>query len=73
MKIDTLYRIFIRNPEICTDSRNVSKGSIFFALKGESFNGNQFAAQALEQGSSYAVVDEQKYVTDKGVIISLHL
>ena len=65
MKIDTLYRIFIRNPEICTDSRNVSKGSIFFALKGESFNGNQFAAQALEQGSSYAVVDEQKYVTDE--------
>ncbi len=69
MKIDTLYRIFIRNPEICTDSRNVSKGSIFFALKGESFNGNQFAAQALKQGSSYAVVDEQKYVTDERYIL----
>ena len=69
MKTDTLYRIFIRNPEICTDSRNVSKGSIFFALKGESFNGNQFAAQALKQGSSYAVVDEQKYVTDERYIL----
>ena len=69
MKIDTLYRFFIRNPEICTDSRNVSKGSIFFALKGESFNGNQFAARALKQGSSYAVVDEQKYVTDERYIL----
>jgi UDP-N-acetylmuramoyl-tripeptide--D-alanyl-D-alanine ligase len=69
MKIDTLYRIFIRNPEISTDSRNVSKGSIFFALKGESFNGNKFAAQALKQGSSYAVVDEQKYVTDERYIL----
>ncbi len=69
MKTDTLYRFFIRNPEICTDSRNVSKGSIFFALKGESFNGNQFAAQALKQGSSYAVVDEQKYVTDERYIL----
>ncbi|MBA7570650.1 UDP-N-acetylmuramoyl-tripeptide--D-alanyl-D-alanine ligase [subsurface metagenome] len=69
MKTDTLYRIFIRNPEICTDSRNVSKRSIFFALKGESFNGNQFATQALKQGSSYAVVDEQKYVTDERYIL----
>lgn len=69
MKTDTLYRIFIRNPEICTDSRNVSKGSIFFALKGKSFNGNQFAAQALKHGSSYAVVDEQKYVTDERYIL----
>ena len=69
MKIDTLYRIFIKNPEICTDSRNVSKGSIFFALKGAFFNGNQFAAQALKQGSSYAVVDEQKYVTDERYIL----
>jgi len=67
--MDTLYRIFIRNPEICTDSRNVSKGSIFFALKGEYFNGNQFAAQALKNGSFYAVVDEQKYVNDKRYIL----
>ena len=69
MKTNILYRIFIRNPGICTDSRNVSKGSIFFALKGESFNGNQFAAQALKQGSSYAVVDEQKYVIDERYIL----
>ena len=69
MKIDTLYKIFVRNPKICTDSRNVSKGSIFFVLKGESFNGNKFAAQALKQGSSYAVVNEQKYVTDERYIL----
>lgn len=69
MKTDALYRIFIRNPKICTDSRNVGRESIFFALKGDLFNGNQFAAQALEQGSSYAVVDEKRYAIDNRYIL----
>ncbi len=69
MKTDTLYRIFVRNPRICTDSRNVDKRSIFFALEGDTFNGNQFAAQALEKGSSYAVVDEKKYAIDDRYIL----
>ena len=55
-----LYSIFRRHPQITTDSRNCPEGSIFFALKGEKFNGNKFAAAALDNGCSYAVVDERE-------------
>lgn len=61
MNIPDLYRIFQQHPVVTTDSRNCPEGSIFFALKGLSFNGNEFAAQALEQGCAYAVVDEEAY------------
>ncbi len=50
---------------ICTDTRNIIKGSLFFALKGDNFNGNEFALQALEQGAKYVVIDEEEYNTDK--------
>ena len=59
ISIDALYRIYRQFPLVQTDSRKIEKGSLFFALKGEHFNGNQFAPQALEQGAAYAVVDEQ--------------
>lgn len=58
MDIKELYKIFCEHPVITTDTRDCPEGSIFFALKGASFNGNDFALQALEQGCSYAVVDE---------------
>lgn len=62
MDISELYNIFKEHPVVTTDSRDCPNGSIFFALKGASFNGNAFAAKALEQGCSYAVIDEQQYV-----------
>ena len=56
----------LRNyPCITTDSRDCPEGSIFLALKGESFNGNKFALQALEKGCSYAIVDEDLENLDK--------
>lgn len=61
MDITSLYRIFRECTCISTDSRNCPQGSLFIALKGENFNGNAFAAKALEQGSAYAVVDEAEY------------
>ena len=64
MLIKTLYQIYKTHPTITTDSRKCTPGSIFFALKGENFNGNQFATQALKDGCSYAIVDEADYVTD---------
>lgn len=65
MDISGLYKIFLEHPTITTDSRECPEGSIFFALKGASFNGNAFAGKALEQGCAYAVVDE-KEVTETG-------
>ena len=56
--IEELYRIFLQHPSICTDSRNLRPGDLFFALKGENFNGNLFADQAIENGAAYAIVDE---------------
>ena len=59
MEIAELYKIFCEHPVITTDTRDCPEGSIFFALKGATFNGNQFAVKALEQGCAYAVVDEE--------------
>jgi UDP-N-acetylmuramoyl-tripeptide--D-alanyl-D-alanine ligase len=53
-----LYGIFESHPAICTDTRTISSGCIFFALKGGNFNGNKFAAEALSKGAAFAVVDE---------------
>lgn len=57
MDIKELYKLYQQHPCITTDSRNCPEGSIFLALKGESFDGNKFALQALQKGSAYAIVD----------------
>ncbi len=58
MKIEELYQLYKECRSVSTDSRKLTPGSIFFALKGENFNGNQYAMKALDNGCSYAVVDE---------------
>lgn len=64
-----LYRIFCGHPQVTTDSRVCPAGSVFFALKGESFDGNRFAQAALDKGCAYAVVDEAEYATDGRVLL----
>jgi UDP-N-acetylmuramoyl-tripeptide--D-alanyl-D-alanine ligase len=58
MSIEQLYELFLRSTGVCTDSRQIQPGNMFFALKGENFNGNLFAREALEKGASSAIVDE---------------
>lgn len=62
--LEKLYQCFIENPVVTTDSRNVPPGSIFFALKGDSFDGNKFAKTALEIGASMAVIDNPEYLSE---------
>lgn len=62
MKLSALYQIFLDCQSVTTDSRNCPKGSLFIALKGESFNGNAFAGKALETGCAFAVIDEDEFV-----------
>ncbi|MCR5179690.1 MAG: UDP-N-acetylmuramoyl-tripeptide--D-alanyl-D-alanine ligase [Bacteroidaceae bacterium] len=62
MTTDALYQIYLAHSEVTTDSRRCPAGSMFFALKGESFDGNRFAAQALEAGAAVAVVDDGSVV-----------
>lgn len=59
--IESLYKIFLKNNSVATDTRSITPGSIFFALKGSNFNGNEFAAQAIEKGAAYAVIDDEKH------------
>lgn len=69
MNIESLYKIYLDSTSVTTDSRNCPQGSIFFALKGESFDGNRYAKSALELGSSYAVVDDANIVDDERYIL----
>ena len=64
MEIAELYKLYQQHPQITTDSRDCPKGSIFLALKGESFDGNQFAASALEKGCAYAIIDDKSVMPD---------
>ena len=64
MSLSALYQIFLKCQLVTTDSRNCPDGSLFIALKGESFNGNTFARKALESGCAYAIVDEKEYAIE---------
>ncbi|MCC1484757.1 UDP-N-acetylmuramoyl-tripeptide--D-alanyl-D-alanine ligase [Winogradskyella immobilis] len=59
MKIEELYNIFIKNTSVCTDTRKLKEGDLYFALKGENFNGNLFAEKALLSGASYCIIDDE--------------
>ena len=69
MSIEELYEVYKKHPVVCTDTRSISKGCIFFALKGEKFNGNSFAEDALGKGASYVVIDESIYKKDDRFIL----
>lgn len=69
MDIQQLYQIYQQHPVITTDSRDCPQGSIFFALKGESFDGNKFAVSAIEKGCAYAVIDNVEYQKDDRFIL----
>ncbi len=69
--IEDLYEKYIEvNQLISTDTRNIKAGSIFFALKGASFNGNEFAAEAIRKGASYAVIDDPGFTNDKTILVN---
>ncbi|HET8854977.1 MAG TPA: Mur ligase domain-containing protein, partial [Salinimicrobium sp.] len=59
MDIKELHRIFLESSGVSTDTRKIRENCIFFALKGDNFNGNDFAESALEKGASWAVTDER--------------
>ena len=69
MDIKELYKLYQQHPQITTDSRDCPQGSIFLALKGESFNGNKFAESALQKGCAYAIIDEPEYKLDDRFIV----
>lgn len=70
MSVEELYNIYKEYPSIQTDTRKLKEGDVFFALKGENFNGNTFAQKAIDAGAAYAVIDEKQYaVFGKTVLV----
>ena len=69
MTIEAIYKLYIKHYLVDTDTRSIRKNTLFFALKGENFNGNKFAEEALKRGASYAIVDEKEFQTNKNIIL----
>jgi len=69
MKTEQLYQIFRESGGVSTDSRTIKKGQIFFALWGENYNGNEFAAEALDKGASWVVIDDPVFESDRSVLV----
>jgi len=67
--LEHIYNIYLETRNISTDSRNITPGCLFFALKGESFDGNKFVNTALESGASYAVIDNEKYAGSHTLLV----
>jgi UDP-N-acetylmuramoyl-tripeptide--D-alanyl-D-alanine ligase len=71
ISIPELYDLFLKHPLVSTDTRHIIPGSIFFALKGDHFNGNKFATQALEKGAAYAVIDDAAFQTSERCLLTI--
>lgn len=69
MTIDAIYDLFLECDSVSTDSRKITKNCMFFALKGENFNGNIYAKSAFENGAKYCVIDEKEYAYDKHFLL----
>mgnify|MGYP003635360388 FL=1 len=70
MNIKDLHSIFLEFPSVSTDTRKIKKNDIFFALKGDNFNGNTYAQQAINNGASYVIIDQKEYyINDKTILV----
>lgn len=70
MDIASLYQIYLQHPSVQTDTRRLQPGDLFFALRGPQFNGNAFAAAALEAGAAYAVIDDPAFAIEGKTILT---
>jgi UDP-N-acetylmuramoyl-tripeptide--D-alanyl-D-alanine ligase len=73
ISLEQLYAIFQQHPVVSTDTRKLPSGCLFFALKGEHFDGNAFAAQALENGAAFAIVDDPKVAVSDRFLLTTNV
>ena len=69
MKIEALHKLYLKHPNVCTDTRKITKNCLFFALKGTNFNGNTFAKDALIKGAKYAIVDDKQVALNSNYVL----
>ena len=67
--LERLYQTYLQSRQVTTDSRQITPGCIFFAFRGETFDGNAFAPQALEQGAALCVISDPQYKVDDRCIV----
>src|ERR1700758_170517 len=68
---EQLYQIYLKHPVIGTDTRKIAPGSIFFALKGDKFDANTFAEQAINAGAAFAIIDNPEFrLNDKYILVA---
>ncbi|GAL73085.1 UDP-N-acetylmuramoyl-tripeptide--D-alanyl-D-alanine ligase [Jejuia pallidilutea] len=69
MNLKTLHNLFLECNAVSTDTRKIEKGDLFFALKGDNFNGNTYAKQAIDKGAKYAVIDEKEFQSKHTILV----
>ena len=69
MEIKELYQLFLQSTGVTTDTRKIENKQLYFALKGDNFNGNTFASKAIEQGAAYSIIDEAEFNTNNTCIL----
>ncbi|EGV44602.1 UDP-N-acetylmuramoyl-tripeptide--D-alanyl-D-alanine ligase [Bizionia argentinensis JUB59] len=69
MELNTIHQRFLECKNVCTDTRKITKDCLFFALKGDNFDGNTFTQQALEKGAKYIIIDNDAYYKDSQTIL----
>lgn len=69
MTIAQIHQLFLKHPTACTDTRKITKNCMFFALKGDNFNGNSYAEDAIKKGAAYAIIDDEKFATSNQFIV----
>lgn len=69
MKIEEIHQIFLTTDGVSTDTRSIKKNTLFIALKGENFDANSFATEALKNGASYVIIDNKEYYIDQRTIL----
>ena len=67
--LEELYSIYLKYPFVCTDTRMISSGCLFFALKGENFDANTFAKQAISEGAAFAIIDNKDFAENEQFIL----
>ncbi|PHR70862.1 MAG: UDP-N-acetylmuramoyl-tripeptide--D-alanyl-D-alanine ligase [Lutibacter sp.] len=69
MTTEEIYKLYSKHYLVDTDTRSIRKNTLFFALKGDNFNGNKFAEEAIKKGANFSIVDEKEYQTNKKIIL----
>src|SRR5690554_819438 len=67
--MENLFDLFYECSGVSTDTRNITEDVLFIALKGDHFNGNEYAQQAIDKGAKYAIVDQEKYADNQSIFL----